>query len=74
MNVEMKEQIEYEMFRRWISRIYIANIAMNNEAIKEVIGEISSLLHISEGEDYLEKLQRWDDNYKPRKDKHLKTL
>jgi hypothetical protein len=33
-----------------ISRIYYANIAMNNEAIKKAISEIASTLHLSEGD------------------------
>ena len=33
-----------------ITKIYYSNIAMNNEGIKEAVGEIASKLHMSEGE------------------------
>lgn len=39
----------YEWCDAVISKIYYANMAMNNEAIKDAVAEIASTLHVSEG-------------------------
>lgn len=50
---------ELLLLERFVGRIYYANIACNNEAIKEVIKDISSLYHVSEGDDYYEHNLVW---------------
>ena len=43
-----------EQYMQWcedmVTKIYYANIAMNNEGIKEAVSQIASKLHIPEGE------------------------
>ena len=47
---KFKNQEEYlEWCQTCILKIYYANIAMNNKAIKEVVAEIADTLHITEG-------------------------
>ena len=33
-----------------VTKIYYANIAMNNQAIQDVVSKIASVLHITEGD------------------------
>jgi len=36
-----------------VNKIYYAGICMNNERLKEVVSEVSSKLHVSEGYDLI---------------------
>ena len=50
MNYKFSSYDEYlEWCSEIISRIYYANIGMNNEAIKKCVSEIDSKLHVTEG-------------------------
>ena len=46
-----KLEAELKQLNTWVDRIYYANIAMNNEAIKSVIDEIAKAYHIEEMQD-----------------------
>jgi hypothetical protein len=43
----------HEWCEDMVSKIYYANIAMNNEAIRDVVAKIASVLHVMEGDDLI---------------------
>jgi len=43
-------EADYDLWcRRMINKIYYANIVMNDDKIREVVSEIATRLHLSEG-------------------------
>lgn len=48
-----------EEYHAWcedmVTKIYYANIAMNNQAITDVVAKISSVLHVTEGKTLIEE-------------------
>lgn len=44
----------YEWCDAVISKIYYANMAMNNEAIKAAVAEIANILHVCEGDELID--------------------
>lgn len=57
------EQEYLEWCRNKIGVIYYANIAMNGDRIREVIADIASTLHCSEGQ-YVIKPEGYEDWFK----------
>ncbi len=56
MTLDEIEKCEHAIYDDWVTRIYYANIAMNNKAIQEVVNEISRFFHMSEHEYYEDKI------------------
>jgi hypothetical protein len=51
------KHMEWKVFHDWITRIYYANICMDNDKVADVVKEIASALHVSEGDKYEDKIQ-----------------
>ena len=51
-------KVEIDLLRDWAGRIHLATICMNHDNIKQVVGEIASHYHVSEGDCYEDKLLR----------------
>jgi len=51
----------HEWCEDMVSKIYYANIAMNDQAIRDVVAKIASVLHVTEGNHLIEPIDsRYD--------------
>lgn len=53
----------YQWCDEMITKIYYANIAMNNQAIGDVVAKIASVLHIPNGDELIAHDEPRDDGF-----------